>query len=153
MIALVRHAKAGARGSRNDHLRELTAGGFRQAEGLVSQLEHVTLARVLTSPYVRCRQTVEPLAAARGLDLEETELLAEGASAAEALNLMAELAAAGAALCSHGDVIGAILFALAETGVISASQVQASKGSTWLIEFGASEPRRATYLAAPGSPS
>lgn len=149
MIALVRHAKAGERGRRNDHLRPLTGSGAAQARALVAQLESLPLAKVLTSPYLRCRQTVEPLASSRGIELEESPLLAEGASAGGALDLMAGLAKEGAALCSHGDVIQGVLLELVERGLLAPARARAAKGSTWLIEFSGSEPARASYLEAP----
>ncbi|MDQ6692263.1 MAG: histidine phosphatase family protein [Candidatus Dormibacteraeota bacterium] len=151
ITALIRHAKAGERGTHHDQLRALTEGGQRQAERLVGQLAAVRIGRVLTSPYVRCRQTVEPLASARGLKVEDSEPLAEGGSGVVVLGLMAELAGAGAALCSHGDVIGTVLQELVRRGLLDLSELRASKGSTWLVEFNGSEPRRATYLAAPES--
>jgi phosphohistidine phosphatase SixA len=60
---------------------------------------------VLTSPYVRCRETVEPLAAALGLPVEERDELAEGATRDVAFALITELAGHPAILCTHGDVV------------------------------------------------
>ncbi len=151
MIALVRHAKAGERGSAHDDLRPLTAPGRRQASGLVDQLALFKFDRILSSPYVRCRQTVEPLAEARGLAVLDSDLLAEGASPDRALDLMAQLAEVGAALCSHGDVIVGVIMELADRGVIAVPDLRAAKGSTWLIEFRGRNPLRARYLAPPFS--
>jgi len=59
------------------------------------------VCRVVSSPYTRCVQTVEPLAAALGLPVEIDDGLAEGAGlAAQAL-----LEADGVVACTHGDVI------------------------------------------------
>ena len=63
-VYVVRHGKAGSRSgwTEPDDQRPLTKAGRRQAGALADMLagDHVT--RVLSSPYVRCRQTVEPLA-------------------------------------------------------------------------------------------
>jgi 8-oxo-dGTP diphosphatase len=147
MVALIRHADAGKRGGGpSDHLRPLTERGFAQAQGLVELLRDVRLSRVLSSPYVRCRQTVEPLAAARALPIEDREELAEGAGPDPTLKLVLELADAGAALCSHGDVIGAVLDRLAAAGVVSPGRVRFEKGSTWLLEVTGDRITAARYL-------
>jgi 8-oxo-(d)GTP phosphatase len=80
-VFLVRHASAGNRKkwTGDDRLRPLDEHGFREAEGLVELLQEGRPTRVLSSGYVRCRQTVEPLAEALGLEVEEYAELAEGA--------------------------------------------------------------------------
>jgi phosphohistidine phosphatase SixA len=149
LIALVRHADAGRRGTVDDAERALSELGSAQAKGVVEQLAEVSLARVLSSPYVRCRQTVEPLAAARGLPVEDLEALAEGHSAAEVLALLPELAPAGAALCSHGDVIGDVVGVLVELGLVQRDGARWAKGSTWLLELDGPRLTSARYLAPP----
>jgi 8-oxo-dGTP diphosphatase len=146
VIALVRHAAAGERRAVNDAARALTAKGRAQANGLVAQLEGIPLARVLSSPYLRCRQTVEPLAAARGVPVEDLEVLAEGHSAEELLRLLPDLARGGAALCSHGDVIGGLVDALVEAGLVRPAEARYSKGSTWLLELDGTRLKSARYL-------
>ena len=61
------------------------------------------MQRVLSSPYVRCTQTVAPL----GLEIVPDERLAEGAQVEETLELLRGLDDAVA--CTHGDVIEAVL--------------------------------------------
>jgi phosphohistidine phosphatase SixA len=149
LIALVRHADGGSRGTVDDAERPLSGLGREQAKGLVGQLVEVPLARVLSSPYVRCQQTVEPLAAARGLPVEDVDALAEGHSAAEVLALLPELASAGAALCSHGDVIGDVVGVLVELGLVQRDGARWAKGSTWLLELDGSNLVGARYLPPP----
>src|SRR5947209_8335702 len=105
---LIRHAHAGSRerwAGRDDRLRPLSKKGRRQAEGLVRSLHTIPLERVLSSPYRRCVETVEPLARARDLRIEETDALAEGAGLEAVLALLRELAGRPSALCTHGDVM------------------------------------------------
>jgi len=104
---LVRHASAGKRADwgRDDRLRPLDARGRRQAAALVELLRVVAVRRVVSSPYVRCLETVEPLAAALGLAIEEDDSLAEGAGTA-ASALLAEV---GLVACTHGDVAEELL--------------------------------------------
>ena len=111
VLILVRHARAGKRGQwgGDDRLRPLDERGRRQAEGLAAALAEYEVERILSSPYARCVQTVEPLASARLVELEERAELAEGASLEEGLSLVSELEATNAVLCTHGDVIEALL--------------------------------------------
>jgi phosphohistidine phosphatase SixA len=104
---LLRHASAGHRHDfeHDDHLRPLDARGRRQSADLVELLRPIGLRRVVSSPYVRCVQTVEPLAAALGLQVEQDERLEEGAAAASAPLLRED----GVVCCTHGDIVEAIL--------------------------------------------
>jgi 8-oxo-dGTP diphosphatase len=111
IVYLVRHARAGHRETwdgEDDTLRPLDERGQRQAEGLVAQLAGRDFSRVVSSPYVRCMQSVEPLAEARGLDLEAVGPLAEGAGKAAALELFRSLDAPAVA-CVHGDLAQMLL--------------------------------------------
>jgi phosphohistidine phosphatase SixA len=104
-VVLLRHASAGDREQweGDDRLRPLDRKGRKQAEKLRERLLAAGVTRVLSSPYVRCVQTVEPL----GLEIELDDRLAEGAPRAATLALLAELEAAVA--CTHGDVIENVL--------------------------------------------
>jgi len=131
-VLLVRHAKAGDREKWEapDDLRPLTSKGEAQAEALVDLLAGYEIERVLSSPYLRCTQTVAPLAAARGLAVEPTDDLAEGAGPAGVDLSRRLLAEAGyTVLCSHGDVVEEVLDAL---GVQRDDFMR--KGATWVLE-------------------
>ena len=113
-LYLVRHGKAGDREgwTEDDRLRPLSRKGRQQAEGLVELFDGRNIDRVISSPYDRCVQTVRPLAIARHLPVEETELLAEGTPLAEAMAFLRDLGGA-VVLSSHGDVIPAVVLHLA----------------------------------------
>ena len=104
-VILLRHASAGDRDEwdGDDLLRPLDKRGRKQAKRLRDVLLAHDVRRVLSSPYVRCTQTVAPL----GLDIEPDERLAEGAPPQRTLELLASLDDAVA--CTHGDVIEAVL--------------------------------------------
>ncbi|HVC86069.1 MAG TPA: phosphoglycerate mutase family protein [Gaiellaceae bacterium] len=104
---LLRHASAGSRRrwEGDDKLRSLDARGCRQAEALVELLLPFGVRRVVSSPYVRCVETVGPLAAALGVEVELDDRLAEGAGGS-ALELLRE---DGVVVCTHGDVIEHVL--------------------------------------------
>ncbi len=104
-VVLLRHASAGDRAEwdGDDRLRPLDKKGRKQAAALRDRLLAAGVTRVLSSPYIRCVETVEPL----GLDIELDERLAEGAPRYETLALLAD--ADGAVACTHGDVIENVL--------------------------------------------
>jgi 8-oxo-dGTP diphosphatase len=104
-VILLRHASAGDRAAwtGDDRLRPLDKRGRAQAIALRDVLHGLGVERVLSSPYVRCMQTVAPLE----LEIVQDERLAEGAPVERTLELLRELDSAVA--CTHGDVIEAVL--------------------------------------------
>jgi phosphohistidine phosphatase SixA len=137
VVYLVRHADAGNRSSwvGDDSKRPLDETGRRQAERLVGQLEPQEISRVFSSPYLRCTQTVEPLALARRLPIEHRQELAEGASRDDVLALLRDVGkGTSVVLCTHGDVVEAVL------------GHESEKGSTWLLEYRGSDVTPVEYL-------
>jgi phosphohistidine phosphatase SixA len=108
---LVRHASAGRREEwgGSDRLRPLDDRGRRQSEGLVAALAGCPVERILSSPYVRCIETVLPVAEQRGLVVEERLELGEGASRESALALVDAVEGPGLIFCTHGDVVEELL--------------------------------------------
>lgn len=104
---LLRHASAGDRHAweGDDRLRPLDGRGRRQAVALVDLLLTPGVQRIVSSPYVRCIETVEPLAAELGLSVEQDDRLAEGAGRS-ALELLRQ---EGVVCCTHGDVVEDVL--------------------------------------------
>lgn len=147
-VYLVRHAKAGSRNRWKgpDEARPLSKTGQRQASDLAEQLGGVGIGRVLTSGYVRCRDTVAPLAAQLGVRLEITDALAEGAPVGPLRALVLEEGALGSTvLCTHGDVIGLLLDELAGDGLDLGSEPALAKGSFWALDVGRGAVTRARY--------
>lgn len=151
VLLLVRHAAAGNRSDwqGDDVLRPLSARGQEQALALAASLSDRPIERILTSPYVRCRETVEPLAEALGLKVEEREELTEGSGHRPARDLLRELVGSYAVLCSHGDVIPAVLDWLLRHGTSLRSAFDCKKASTWEIEVSGGEFTKARYLPPP----
>ena len=148
-VFLIRHAEAGQRGggSGPDELRELDDAGRRQADGMVRLLATERVDRVLSSWYPRCRQTVEPLAAARRLSVEEDEGLAEGADPRALVARMGDLD--HSALSSHGDVISGVIVELDEAGVPLDGALRWKKASTWALEVRGGKVVSGRYLPPP----
>jgi phosphohistidine phosphatase SixA len=110
IVYLVRHARAGHRAEwdGDDRLRPLDERGRPQAEGLVAQLAAREFKRILSSPSVRCVETVVPLAEARGLTVEPDDALAEGSGSHAALGLLRRVGEPLVA-CVHGDLVEDLL--------------------------------------------
>ena len=107
LSVLVRHASAGDRHNwdGDDRLRPLDERGRREAAELVEMLRPLGVRRIVSSPYTRCVETVEPLAAELGLEVELDDRLAEGAGDSAGELLREE----GVVACTHGDVVHALL--------------------------------------------
>ncbi len=135
-VYLVRHAKAGDRHvwDGDDEDRPLSGRGRIQSRGLLSILADAKLDRLLSSPYVRCMETLIPLAAQRGLAIEPVEALAEGGGLDDAVALVRKHVQHGAVLCTHGDIVPMLLQYYADRGVDIGSNPQWPKGSTWALE-------------------
>jgi 8-oxo-dGTP diphosphatase len=104
VIVLVRHAWAGERADwvGDDRLRPLDDRGHLQALELVELLAPYLADRIVSSPFLRCTQTVEPLAAARGLPVEPSEELAEERQERDGVAFLRSLAGRDAIVCTHG---------------------------------------------------
>jgi 8-oxo-dGTP diphosphatase len=149
-VYVVRHGKAGSRSAWTDpdDQRPLTKAGRRQAAALADELDADAVTRVLSSPYVRCRQTVEPLAERLRLPVDLSEGLEEGAPLVETLALFDKLGDESAVLCTHGDVVGELLHHCARQGV-RLDDDRMEKGSTWVFETEAGAIVAARYLPPP----
>lgn len=137
-VYLVRHAVAVGRSEWDgpDVLRPLTKRGHRQSDGLVELLGAAGVRRVLSSPAVRCRDTVAPLAAAWGVGVDDADQLAEGTDPVKALDLAHHVAAkkGDTVLCTHGDLVPELVRLLSRDGMTWDGGLRFAKGSTWVLE-------------------
>lgn len=153
-VYLVRHVKAGVRkgGPDPDELRGISRTGRKQARALGAMLGDIGFTRLVSSPYLRCIQSLEPISDARGIDITIAPELSEGEgpSGAEAWALAA--AADGpAALCTHGDVVRELVGALIERGtpVIGDAEPGYAKAGTWRLGVRHGLVRELEYLPPP----
>ena len=146
----MRHADAGNRGEGTgpDELRALSEKGWRQARGLAVRLGKEKIDRVLSSPYLRCAQTVEPLAEALGLSAEPEQRLAEGASWRDAMAMISG-AEVPEVMSSQGDVIAGIVDELVRQGIIPARDARWQKASTWVLSVKGGSVTKAGYRPPP----
>ena len=94
--------------------------GRLQSDGLIEALAEFRIDRIVSSPYLRCVQTVEPLASALGLEIEPDEQL--GATRLhEVEEVLERLRGEHVVVCTHGDLpwLGERKF---------------KKGATWVVD-------------------
>lgn len=160
-VVLVRHASAGKRSAwcgTSDRDRPLDDRGRDQARLVADALlADGTVSILVSSPFVRCVETLEPLGAAIGLPIATDEALAEApdrpplpgavdpwlasawaAGRASALldrTLHALPDGGRAVACSHGDVLPALLAHLAARDEVLLEGVHLRKGGFAALRF------------------
>ena len=149
-VYLLRHARAGRRSAwkGDDELRPLSKVGRRQAAAILEVLAAADIEQIVSSPYVRCVQSVEPLAKARDLDVDVVDELAEGAPLDDALRLFEKVSGHPTVLCTHGDIVQALLTHFKANGV-KVGKLRMEKGSVWAFETRNGPVSKATYLPPP----
>lgn len=159
VIELVRHASAGKRSQWTggpDRERPLDDTGMRQADAIAATLaEGPPVRAIVSSGYARCVMSVEPLAARLGLEvasepaLEELEHvpLTDGGTAwvsaawlggralALVQRIVDEAPDARTVLCSHGDVIPAVVATLVGRDALPVTDVTCRKGGRFELHF------------------
>ena len=133
-LYLVRHAKAGERRlwTDDDLHRPLSKKGWKQSELLAKRLAKLEPQALLSSPYVRCVQTLEPLAKRLDTTVTIDQRLCEDEPVGPVLEMLTD-APAGAVLCSHGDIIPATILALERSGTKLSTQPDWRKASVWVL--------------------
>jgi len=78
-VLLIRHAESVAPGilSFDEYTRPLTEKGIRDAKRISDSYASIHIDAAYSSPYLRARQTIEPIAQARGLTIETLDDLRE----------------------------------------------------------------------------
>jgi phosphohistidine phosphatase SixA len=147
MPYLLRHAMpvTSTPGPGPDSARPLSNAGRQEAHGLLTQLRDYPISSILSSPTVRCLETVEPLAQRRGLRVESADVLGVDADPTDLITLLLDPAATEAVLCSHGELIGAALVRLVGER-FEGDTLSWPKGSTWVLKVTEGRIEDARYL-------
>ena len=133
---LVRHASAGLRDDADpsDEERPLDETGIVQASKLTSWLRHEPIDTIVSSPFLRCRQTVAPLAEALGIEVTISDALAEATPIERSWDLLVSVVSGTAVLCSHGDVIPDLIRRAQLRGMHVPGKSGSAKGSVWTLQ-------------------
>ncbi|WP_018637944.1 SixA phosphatase family protein [Parafrankia elaeagni] len=153
-VVIVRHALALPKKTwtGEDAARPLTAHGIRQAAAFATVVTRgLAIRQVLTSPTLRCEQTVAPLAEARGLPLRRSAVLGVDGSTEALLDLLTSDEADGSVLCTHGERIGDLFRAWQARGWRGwpGADGRTRKGDAWLLRGQPALDATVEYLATP----
>lgn len=151
MFVLVRHAHAGSKTLWHgpDADRPLSTIGRSQADNLVAALAGIEIRALLSSPTVRCRGTLAPLAAARGLTIEDHCLLAPGAPVDQLFAALCAPDIEGTLWCTHGEVLDNLA---AHRPARLPPATKTAKGGAWIIDHAAPPPFTFRYIAPHPTP-
>ena len=140
-LFLVRHAKAGKRSKgledpandNDDRKRPLDDKGFLQAAAIADRLADFAPTLLLSSPFMRCMQTLKPLGVTLAITVTSDERLAEDNPFEPILELL-ESCPDNSVLCSHGDMIPMVTDALERRGMVVTGMRDSRKASVWVLE-------------------
>ncbi len=150
-IVVVRHGiaepKKGWSGA--DVERPLVARGRRQAARLRRIVAPRGPDRIISSPARRCQETVQPLAARVGVEVEVSDALATAAGKA-AVELCRELLETGAngstvVLCTHRETMEVLIPQLGRHFGRRLPPRIGAKGGAWVLSFGGGKLRHVEY--------
>ena len=133
-IYLVRHAKAGERRvwTGDDVQRPLSNKGWRQSRAVATRLKSKGVTALYSSAYVRCMQTLEPLGESLGLPVQAEPCLFEHQPIEPVLEFLQHVED-GAVLCSHGDIIPAVIRQLQREGMRVETPPDWGKAGVWVL--------------------
>ena len=142
-LTIMRHARAIPKRvwEGDDELRPLDDVGLAQAAGLAPRLAAaVEVRRLVSSPALRCVQTLQPLADVVGLPIEPWDALGRHAGAAGLRSTLGHPAFDDVVLCTHGEVMRPLLRTLrrrgaGHDGARLDGRLVLAKGSAWLMSI------------------
>jgi len=146
---LMRHADAGDRHAwaGPDGWRPLSDRGRTQALDVVDRLAGLPVLRVLSSPSLRCRQTVAPVAGELSLEIETCRLLRVDAEPVALARYLLRPDTRGALLCTHRETLLGLFgwYAAAGPRYIDGI-VHMETAAAWVLHGGEDSLLRVRYL-------
>jgi len=149
-LYIVRHAKAGKRSEWDgpDTLRPLSDKGWEQAQAIAKKLIELKPIALISSPAVRCMQTLEPLSEAMKIKIVADERLFEDGDVAKMIELL-EAAKDSTVISSHGDMIPEAIKILQRRGMEINSKPDWRKATVWVVERTKNGFKSAFVIAPP----
>jgi phosphohistidine phosphatase SixA len=139
-LTIVRHARAGSKRhwTGPDEERPLDEVGAAHADGLARALAPAGASRLVSSPTLRCIQTLRPLAVATDLDVETWAALGPHAGPSGLRSTLGDPAFDGAVVCTHGELLRPLLRTLRRrskggTAADLHGRHLLAKGAAWIL--------------------
>ena len=154
-LVFIRHAKAGSSDhfDGEDFYRPLSKPGGRQALDIADLAELKGTDSIVSSPFIRCIQTVEPLSEKLGIPIDTDPILGDATTSGN-LEIWLGQAASDVSqckvVCSHGDVIPVLVGLLFDRLPGIEYPALCSKGSQWYFDMGAGAIFAAKYRELDG---
>lgn len=136
VIYMVRHAHAGDKKKwrKPDDVRPVSTKGQEQIATIVNRLVRTPINNVVSSPALRCEQSVAPIAARLGIKAKSVAALRRDAGVDEVLGLIRKHRGTRTVMCSHGETIGPLIEHLsADDSVDVRGPMEWAKGSIWVL--------------------
>ena len=124
-----------------------------QAQYLAEVLDSFSPGRIISSPYLRCVQTITPLSEALGVPIENSKRLVPSASgsAESRARRVTDPDEQPVVLCTHGEVIHHLQVLLGrDTRPLFGRGRPRGKGSVWVLERQGRHFTGARYIAPLG---
>ena len=139
-MLLLRHASAGERLSSPgvDRFRRLDEEGRATARQLVWSLADRAITEIVSSPLARCIETVVPIAASRGLVVDQRWELEPDSALEDVTTLLLDLPET-TLVCTHREIFELLL----------GWDAPCEKGAIWVLEKNAGELVPTLYVEAP----
>ena len=149
-LYIVRHAKAGKRSEWDgpDTLRPLSDKGWEQAQAIAEKLLGLKPSALISSPAIRCMQTLEPLSKATKIKITADQRLFEDGDVAKMIELL-EDAQDSTVISSHGDMIPEAIKILQRRGMEINSKPDWRKATVWVVERTKNGFKSAVVMAPP----
>jgi len=146
----VRHAKAGKRSEWDgpDTLRPLSDKGWEQSQAIAEKLIELKPSALISSPAVRCMQTLEPLSKATKIEIFADKRLFEHGDVAKMIELL-EDAKDSTVISSHGDMIPEVIKILQRRGMEIGSKPDWRKATVWVLNRTKNGFKSAFVMAPP----
>lgn len=151
LISVVRHAEAGDRErfEGDDAMRPLSREGRRQSE-LIAKALSGSDSVLVSSPALRCVETLAPLSRRLRRAITVLETLAEGTEPEAALaSLLGRSNGPGLVACSHGDVLTGLVDLALKQGAEILEPVDLRKGATASFVLVAGELVSVSFVPPP----
>ncbi|MDJ0923052.1 MAG: NUDIX hydrolase [Acidimicrobiia bacterium] len=150
-LYVVRNGNAGVRSKAKgpDKKRPLTGKGREQANQLAEFMARHPVSKIVSSPALRCVQTVEPLAAQLGIDVETSKKLKENMTADDIRKYLKSIGSGAVVLATHENWVRSLIRDLDSRKVPLRGSRKWPRASIWVLDLFDGKAR-AGYYAGKG---